>query len=116
MQIIPVIRDILSKIMQDREDIHLEISRSWGSNRLSARDLQYTVNTLFTTVEYGYASTRRCSTDLRYIVSCLASKTKKKNADGCNSCYGTLSSATAVTGTIYQYALRTAVGSSMIYS
>ena len=84
-------------------------------SEMCIRDRLYTTGTLLTTVEYSYASTR-CSTDLRYIVSYLPSRTKKRNADGCSSCYGTLFSATAVTDTIYQYDLRTVVGSSMIYS
>ena len=105
MQIIRVLPGNLSKMIQDREDICLERSRSWGRNRLSARGLQYT---LLTTVEYSDASTW-CCTDQRCIVSYLTSKIKKRNADGCSSCYSTAFSATAVTGTTYQYELRTAV-------
>ena len=107
MQIIRVLRDSMSKIVQDREDIRFEISRSRGRDRGSARGLQYA--TLLTTVEYSYASTR-FSTDLRYIVSYLASKTMKRNADGCRSCYDTLSSATAVTGTRYDILVRATYG------
>ena len=106
MLIKPVLRGNLRQIIQDREDICLESSRSWGGNWWSARGLQYT--TLLTTVEYSDASTW-CCTDQRCIVSYLTSKIKKRNADGCSSCYSTAFSATAVTGTTYQYELRTAV-------
>ena len=112
MQITQVIRGSFGKIIQDREDIRFERSILWGGNRWPARGLQYA--TLLTTVEYSYAISR-CSTDLRHIASYLPSRTKKRNVDRCSSCYGTLFSATAVTDTIYQYELRTAGCSSMIY-